>query len=504
MPVVVKKKKVDAAQSNTDTKDVPGAVIMFPAAMAKAASPPPFSDEALALRFAELHAGDLRYVAALNMWYHYDGKRWQQDQTLKSVDLVREVCRAAAAECGNGPVGTKLASSATVYAVQRLARSDSRLAATVAQWDAEPWLLNTPETLIDLRTGKSRPRNPGDYCTKMTAVSPGGECPRWHQFLSTIFAGNVDTIDYVQRVAGYALTGSTKEQAMFFCYGTGANGKGTLLNTLDAIMGGYSATASMETFTASPYDRHPAELAVLLGARMVTASETEEGRRWAEARIKSITGGDPLTVRFMKRDPFTYTPQFKLVMAGNHKPGLGGVDEAIRRRLHLIPFGYTIPEKERDKDFSEKLQAEWPGILAWAIDGCLKWQCQTLNAPAAVIQATTSYLEAEDALGQWLEECCDRDPGYWEGSSALFPSWRAWAEGRGETAGSQRRFTQALESRGFETKRKTKARGFAGLRLKANIKQMVALDMLQEAGVTLVTPEKVNQKNTSDNSSNAQ
>jgi putative DNA primase/helicase len=283
---VVVKKKLYAAQSATD--DQPGAVITFPAAMADAAVPPQYSDDALALRFAERHADDLRYVAELDQWFHFDGKRWHGDKTLMSVLRAREVCRLAAAACGNMPIGTKLASSATVYAVHRLARADKRMAAAADQWDADPFLLNTPDYLIDLRTGEPRVRTPLNYCTKMTAVSPGGSCPVWLQFLATIFAGNDETMGYVQRLAGYALTGSTEEHAMFFCFGTDANGKSTLLNTLAGVMGDYSAVASMDTFTASHNDRHPTELAVLRGARMVTASETEEGRRWAEAKIKAI------------------------------------------------------------------------------------------------------------------------------------------------------------------------------------------------------------------------
>ena len=384
MPVIINKKlQHHADQSNSDDK--PGEVIKFPAAMATAALSPQYSDDALALRFADRHANDLRYVAELDQWFHFDGKRWDADTTLTHVRFAREVCRSAAAECGKTPTGTKVASSATVYAVQRLARADKRIAATVEQWDADPFLLNTPDFLIDLRSGKHRARTSLDYCTKMTAVSPGGNCPVWLQFLAKIFAANGEIIEYVQRLAGYALTGSTEEHSLFFCYGTGANGKSTLLNALAGVMGDYSAVASLDTFTASHNDRHPTELAVLRGARMVTASETEEGRRWAEARIKAITGGDPITARKMRRDPFTFRPQLKLVMAGNHKPGLGSVDEAIRRRFHLIPFDFTVPEKERDPGLAEKLHAEWPGILAWMIQGCLKWQSQKLNAPAAVI-----------------------------------------------------------------------------------------------------------------------
>ena len=364
MPVIAIKKKPGATQPN------PGAVMTYPAA--EIASAPQYSDEALALRFAERHAEDMRYVALWGHWLHFDGKRWHADETLLGVRFARDVCRSAAAECGSH-LAQKLASAGTVSAVERLARADKRLAATIDQFDSDPWLLNTPCGVIDLRTGKTDEHGATDYCTKITAVSPGGECPLWKKFLTQIFAGDQELIDYLQRVAGYVLTGSTVEHVLFFCHGTGANGKSTLLNTLSGIMGGYCAVAQMETFTASNTDRHPTELAMLRGARIVTANETEQGRRWAEARIKSVTGGDSITARQMRQDPFTFFPQFKLVMAGNHKPGLGGVDEAIRRRIHLIPFAIKIPEGERDPVLPEKLKAEWPGILAWMLDGCLKW-----------------------------------------------------------------------------------------------------------------------------------
>ena len=210
------------------------------------------------------------------------------------------------------------------------------------------------------------------------------------------------------RVMGYCLTGITREHALFFGYGTGANGKGTFLNTMSAILGGYAAVAPMETFTASPTDRHPTDLAMLRGARLVAAQETEEGRRWAEGRIKAMTGGDPVTARFMRRDFFTFIPLFKLFIAGNHKPGLRGVDEAIRRRLNLIPFTVTIPVAERDVHLADKLGPEMPGILAWAIEGCLLWQRVGLQPPATVVEATHNYMAAEDALSLWIMERCKR------------------------------------------------------------------------------------------------
>jgi len=261
-------------------------------------------------------------------------------------------------------------------------------------------------------------------------------------------------------VTGYALTGSTSEHALFFAYGTGANGKGILLNTVAAILGDYAKTAPMETFTATQGDRHPTELAGLMGARLVTAQETEQGRRWAESKVKSMTGGDPIAARFMRQDFFEFTPQFKLLIAGNHKPGLRGVDEAIRRRLHLIPFTVTIPPERRDPDLFEKLKPEWPGILKWAIDGCLAWQRDRLTPPGIVREATAAYLAAEDAIAQWLDECCACDPVYADKSGALFASWKTWADAAGEYAGSQKRFSQALEDRGF-----TRDRGGEGERL---------------------------------------
>ena len=194
----------------------------------------------------------------------------------------------------------------------------------------------------------------------------------------------------------------------------------------------------------------------------VTAVETEEGRRWAESKIKALTGGDKISARFMRQDFFEFVPNFKLVIAGNHKPGLRSVDEAIRRRLHLIPFSVTILPAERDLDLAEKLKAEWPGILAWMIDGCLKWQATGLQPPAAVTDATAAYLAAEDATGAWMDECCERDPSAWAANSTLFASWTVWAAKAGEPIGSQKRFVQSLEARGLEPRREKSIRGFRG------------------------------------------
>jgi putative DNA primase/helicase len=433
------------------------------------ACPPEFSDESLALRFAGHHANDLRYVDVWSKWLIWDGRRWGNDETRRAFDFARAECRSTAVECEsntNSTLPSRIASAKTVAATISLARADRRLAATVDQWDADPWFLNTPEGIVDLTTGESRPALPEDYMTKMTAVAPGGDCQRFLLFLDEVTGGDTTLVEFFQRMFGYCISGSTREHGLFFLYGTGANGKSVLLNTVSGILGDYHRTAPIETFTASNQDRHPTELACLQGRRLVTSIETEEGRRWAESRIKALTGGDKIAARFMRGDFFEYTPAFKLVIAGNHKPGLRTVDEAIRRRFHLVPFTFTIPEEQRDPELTTKLRQEWPGILAWMIDGALNWQEQGLRPPEAITAATRAYLEAEDALSAWLEECCDRgDPSAWETTSSLFGSWRSWAEKAGEHPGTMKRFVQNLEARGFTWERTRTGRGFRGVRL---------------------------------------
>jgi P4 family phage/plasmid primase-like protien len=432
--------------------------------------PPAYSDIALADRFAERRASDTRYVAAMGKWLMWNGARWLFDATFAARNSATRVCRVAAAECGKKRVASLIASARTVSAVERLAMADRRIAATVDQWDRDPWLLNTPAGIVDLRTGDIRPADPADHITKMTGVSPDADCPTplWNKFLERITNGNPELIAFLQRRSGYALTGVTTEHALSFDYGTGGNGKTTFLNALIECMGDYHKRAPIETFTASNSDRHPTELAGLVGARLVTAVETEEGRRWAESRIKALTGGDPIAARFMRQDFFEYVPQFKLIIIGNHKPSLRSVDEAIKRRFHLVPFTVTISPEERDKDLGEKLKTELPGILAWMIQGCLDWQKQGLNPPTAVVEATKAYLDAEDATGAWIEECCERSEHSWRKVGELYASWSQWAEKNGEDAGTMRRFAHSLEVHGLTFQRRHGGRGYCGLKLKTS------------------------------------
>ncbi|MGR9345027.1 phage/plasmid primase, P4 family [Rhizobium leguminosarum] len=237
------------------------------------------------------------------------------------------------------------------------------------------------------------------------------------------------------------------------------------IDTIMNVLAGYGRSAPIETFVASSGDRHPTDIAGLRGARLVTAVETEEGRSWAESKIKTLTGGDRITARFMRQDYFEYQPQFKLIIAGNHKPSLRSVDEAIRRRFNLIPFTVTIPAEERDETLTEKLRGEASGIMAWAIAGCLEWQRIGLSPPRAVTEATAHYLTAEDSVSEWIEACCERDPQAFESTATLFASWKGWAERSGETVGSQKRLVQALEAHGFTRERFQGNRGLFGLRL---------------------------------------
>jgi P4 family phage/plasmid primase-like protien len=415
--------------------------------------PPDFADDALGLRFTATFAPSLRFVATWNRWMLWNGQVWKKDDTLRVYDLVRRSCRTISDEAGDAKTKFALASARTVAAIEKLVRSDRRHASSAEQWDADPWLLNTPAGIVDLRTGETSEHDANHLMTKSTAVAPAGDCPLWREFLDRVTGNDRQLADFLKRIAGYCLTGITAEHAMFFAYGTGRNGKGVFLNTLVRIMGDYAMTASPDTFTEAGAGKHLTVLARLQGARLVVSQETEEGTPWAEARIKGVTGGDPITANHMRQDPFTYLPQFKLFIAGNHKPGLRSVDEAIRARFNLIPFTVTIPVAERDPGLSEKLWAEAPGILAWAIEGCSDWRAVRLRPPAVVSKATEDYFDQEDATALWIADCCLRNGS--ELSGLLFKSWAAWAARAGEKAGSHKAFSRTMEKHGFVADKRT-------------------------------------------------
>jgi len=289
----------------------------------------------------------------------------------------------------------------------------------------------------------------------------------WRKFLAEITGDDAELHAYLQRLAGYSLIGQVIEHVLIFLYGTGANGKGVFLGTLTALFGDYAKVAPIDTFTDTSGDRHPTDMAMLRGMRLVTAQETDEGRAWAEAKIKALTGGDKIAARFMRQDFFEFVPQFTLLIAGNHKPRLRNVDEAIRRRLHMVPFAVTIPAEKRDTELPEKLKAEWPGILQWAIDGCLEWQRIGLAKPAAVSSMTDDYFEEQDTLADWIATRCTLDGAAWTSIADLYRDYLAHMHGIEERPEAKERFSARLESHGLRFKRdgKERHRGYAGIKL---------------------------------------
>jgi putative DNA primase/helicase len=415
-------------------------------------------EDQVALNFASKHEQDFRFIAKWGRWMKWDGNRWHHEDTLRAFDEARKLCREASD-----------AKARTVAAVVTLARSDRIIAATEHQWDTGGKLVNANGTTIDLRTGLARKPDLRDYITKSAAVAPaapGTPHPMWTAFLERVTNDNPALIGFLQRYLGYCLTGDTSEHVLMFLYGLGANGKSVFINTVSGILGDYAVIAPMELFMASKHDRHPTEIAKLQGARLVTAQETEKGRRWDVAKIKTLTSDDKLTARFMRQDFFDFAPTHKLIITGNHKPMLPTVDEAIRRRFLLVPFTVEIPKAERDPDLAHKLEPEWPAILQWMVGGCLEWQRIGLVVPTIVTDATAEYLADQDAMAQWIDEWIDRNKRAFTVTTDLFKSWKIWCEQRNNPVGTERAFSDELADKGFERSRKLYGRGFNGIRLR--------------------------------------
>jgi putative DNA primase/helicase len=424
------------------------------------------TEDGLALAFARAHQDQLRFCHHAEAWYIWSDTRWRRDEKRLAFNWARQTCREL-----NRSSLPRLAKAATAAAVERFAQADPAFAVTSETWDADPFLLGTPAGVVDLRTGSLRRARRENYITRQTSVAPDPAIghPTWDRFLDEVTSGDRRLQRYLRQVAGYCLTGDTREQALFFVYGPGGNGKSVFLNVVMGVMGDYATTSAMDTFTASSGDRHPTDLAMLKGARLVSASETEEGRAWAESRIKQMTGGDTIRARFMRQDFFEYRPQFKLVVVGNHKPVLRNVDEAARRRFNIIPFMHK--PQAPDRELEEKLGAEWPAILAWMIGGTTDWLAGGLTRPEVVVEATSEYFSEQDTVQQWMHECCETGDRRFGGTvSALFASWKQYASDNGEPPGSSKSFSQTLQRFGFGSSRKIPGhhsqRGFLGIRLK--------------------------------------
>ena len=425
--------------------------------------PPEFSEDALAEKFTTRYSETMKYCGPAASWYVWFKGKWEKDETAVALDQARKICKLASAEVmlrtDLGPKADRISntiSSRRMYSnIELIARTDRKHVVKPARFDSKLWILNTPGGVVELKTGELRPPRKDDFCTLSTSVTPDPkmDCPRWLDFLEDATNGDSELKLYLQRIAGYALTGAITEHAFFFCYGGGGNGKGTYVNTLDYLLGGYSKVAQMDTFTETRFSKHSTELAFLQGARLVTAQELDPGAKWNESRIKTLTGGDPITARHMYQSEFTYYPTFKLLFSGNNKPIIKNVDAAMRRRMYLIPFDYEVPAEKIDGQLQNILkEQEGPGILQWAIEGCLDWQLNTLNPPNRVLMTTNEYFEDEDRIGAFFVECCDLGLGLRELTTRLYNRYREWSEENGEYPVSRKRFLSSIAQKGFKSK----------------------------------------------------
>jgi putative DNA primase/helicase len=420
--------------------------------------PAPMSEDAIADDFAAAQCEDWRYVRKWDCWFQYDGDGWRRDETELIDRLAVEQCRRALQWTDAGLLTPdqrrRVGQRRTAGQVRDLARSDRRIAATAEQWDTDPMLMGCPGGVIDLRTGKLIAAERESYITLRAAVAPAAGKPTlWLDHLNRTLQGDTDTIAFLRRYLGYMLTGEVGEHCLVFFYGTGRNGKGTIVETVIKLLGDYGYAAPMNLLMESKSERHPTELASLRGRRAVSASEPPEGARWDDGRIRFLTGGDTINARGMRQDPFTFEPTHKLLLMGNHIPSLRSVDPAMQARFKLIEFNYFFPPEERDIRFMDKLRAEWPQIMNWMLEGCLEWQDAGLGLPEKVEQATAEYMQAEDEFGEWVGECLEIEPSARVKSSDAYANFSTWAEKRGSYVPSQKSFTRKLKERGFKTQK---------------------------------------------------
>lgn len=430
-------------------------------------------------RLVARHGHRLRYVNLLGGWLVYDGRRWLRcgkdvapiramgKETARSLYTEAAACKDAEQARCVAKFAHASASRTQVEAMLWAASSEPAVQAAPCDFDADPMLLNCRNGILDLRTGTLQPHNPSAMLTRLAgcAYDPHATAPRWLAFLARVFAGNQDMIDYMQRCAGYSLTGDTSEQSLFVLHGTGANGKSTFLGVLHELIGEYGQVTDFSTFLVKHQDVIRNDLAALAGVRFTSAIEASEGARLAENVIKQMTGGELIRARFLFAEGFEYKPQFKVWLAANHKPVIRGTDHAIWRRPKLIPFTVTIPDNEKDPHLPEKLRAELPGILNWALQGCLGWQRSGLDTPAEVVAATATYRAESDVIGQFLAECCLELEGATTLASALYAEYRVWCKDAGEPELSGTAFGRRMTERGFERRRDARGTSYQGIGL---------------------------------------
>lgn len=428
----------------------------------EAAKPPGLAhltDLGNAERLISHHGGDLLYCPAWNSWLIWDGSRWLKDETLeidrRASDTVRHIYGEATAEPGEHSrkalAKHAIKSEAAGRVRAMIERARSLVSVSPADFDKDPYLLNVANGTLDLKTGDLRPHERTDRITKIAPVvyDPDAECPTWLAFLDRIMASNQGLIGFLRRAIGYALTSDTSEQVLFFLHGAGANGKSTFLEAAATMLGDYARQTPSDSLMAKRGASIPNDLAALFGSRFVTAVEAGESRRFAEVLVKQMTGGDRIAARFLHAEFFEFKPTFKVFLAANHKPQIRGTDHAIWRRIRLIPFEVTIPEAEQDKHLLTKLREELPGVLAWAVSGCLEWQQEGLQPPGEVLAATAAYRRDMDVLRHFLEEECVVEGEAMVGSTTLYGAYKEWYAQSGEPA-KERLGRRALANRMVE------------------------------------------------------
>jgi putative DNA primase/helicase len=438
---------------------------------------PSLSDAGNAERFAAANSWRLRFVHRVNRWHVWDGRRWALDETneamrlaLVTVRAIRDEADAAPTEAERRTIGRHALVSESTRALKNLLEAASSVASVATKQDdldCNPWLLNCENGTLDLRQKSCRlyPHNSEDLITKLAPVTYDAEakCPTWDAFLARVTGGNGRLQQFIQRAIGYSLTADVGEHALFLLYGSGANGKSTLLETLLAILGDYAKTAAPGLLMRTREGRHEEQIAELKGVRFCTGQESGVDQALDEPKLKYLTGGDTVSARRMYADRIEFAPSHKFWIATNHKPRIRGGDDGIWRRMKLIPFEQVIAEHERDPRLKEKLRAEAPGILSWAVQGCLAWQQDGLGVPDEVRDATASYRASEDQLVHFLEEACIVSLTASCPWSQLYETYQSWAGAAGERPMSQPALGEALEARGFEKKRIRSGRIWVGV-----------------------------------------
>jgi P4 family phage/plasmid primase-like protien len=430
-------------------------------------------------RFVAHHGADVRYCYPWRKWLVRTGARWERDEAGLVHRLAKETVRGIYREASDAEEEDRrkaLAkhaaaseSEARIRAMVELAKSEAPVSPN--ELDADPWLLNVQNGTINLRTGELREHQREDLITKLAPVEydPDATAPTWEAFLERVLPGE-ELRGFVQRAVGYSATGDTSEQCMFIHHGPGANGKSTFQEAVTAALGDYAMRTPTETLLVKRAGGVPNDVARLKGARFVTASETEEGRRLAESLVKDLTGQDTISARFMWAEWFDFKPTHALHLSTNHKPEIRGTDPAIWRRIRLIPWAVTIPPAEQDRKLAEKLRDELPGVLAWIVRGCSAWLQEGLKAPEEVRQATKAYRAEMDVLAAFLADCCVRDEDESAFAGELWGAWKRWCDESGEQAGTQKRFGGRLAERGFLNHRdsRTGRKLWSGLSLRPN------------------------------------